>query len=607
MTRDIPRRIFSVFAVLFAALHTLAAQTNEHNTFYAVPSSELGAQITNAIHSGFTNIKLTPGANYTMTTQVTNAGQGIFIDCQGSTITATYTLGPLIEWNNQAGWLAQSINAWVHPATGIAHCKFQPPLTPSAITSMYVGQVTAISHFTATDITILNGGAFRIVGPSILGVYDGVRVIDPTTKLGWHFILGGGATPPTGWYGPNGNQILNSYFESVEPLYFSTPITEFEVDSGTVTASTGYTEAIGLVAHVNGGIINLVNEAMNFRTTVGQAVQWDCTSPSTGCGGFSISGGSLSIEDNNNDLDSGIVFNAPPQSGVTLTANITNLSISFAQSNTAARSNIFYANQPVVLNLSGSFITVQQYSYGPNIFNASKGGYFSQSSITGNNFYAIGAGVAETTNWVPSGATGNIFVNGVIADNVMNGISNIIGLESVVYTGNSHSAAVSPAITFTGQGIFGDNYFGGAPGTLTLDGSQGGGNNQLSDNEFRYAVKGNVVIPNTATGFHGSTAVDVQMSDTTGTRTPAFFDANGNLTATVAPGKLLANCGTMTTTASSNNAISCAWVTASSNCMVTPSNSTAVAWAYYMPAAGTVTVYHTSTAGANYAIACSAN
>jgi hypothetical protein len=75
-----------------------------------------------------------------------------------------------------------------------------------------------------------------------------------------------------------------------------------------------------------------------------------------------------------------------------------------------------------------------------------------------------------------------------------------------------------------------------------------------------------------------------------------------------AASKLLANCGTMTTTAATTNRLACSWVTASSNCTVTQ-NSTAiiVPWTAVVPTSGTVTVTHAATAGATYAIACSAN
>jgi hypothetical protein len=71
--------------------------------------------------------------------------------------------------------------------------------------------------------------------------------------------------------------------------------------------------------------------------------------------------------------------------------------------------------------------------------------------------------------------------------------------------------------------------------------------------------------------------------------------------------KLLANCGTMTTSALPSDNLACSWVTTSSACTITPSNSTAVAWTYFVPNAGSVTVFHASIAGGHYAIACSAN
>lgn len=127
-----------------------------------------------------------------------------------------------------------------------------------------------------------------------------------------------------------------------------------------------------------------------------------------------------------------------------------------------------------------------------------------------------------------------------------------------------------------------------------------------SASQFNIGV--NPVLPSTLTGYHGNASgTKVQLSDNTGTSVPAFFDANGNLTSTAAYGKVLANCGTMTTTAATSNTLACAWVTTTSTCMVTPSNSTTVAWTYYVPTAGNVQVFHASTAGATYALACSVN
>jgi hypothetical protein len=132
------------------------------------------------------------------------------------------------------------------------------------------------------------------------------------------------------------------------------------------------------------------------------------------------------------------------------------------------------------------------------------------------------------------------------------------------------------------------------------------------------------VIPNTATGYStvnsgtkvviaptipgsGATLMTGPTTSTSGDLIK-FSDAVGTLAdAGLSATKMLANCGTMTTTAAASNTLACTWVTTSSTCAVTPSNATAVAWTYYTPTANTVTVYHAAIAGATYAIACSAN
>jgi hypothetical protein len=127
-------------------------------------------------------------------------------------------------------------------------------------------------------------------------------------------------------------------------------------------------------------------------------------------------------------------------------------------------------------------------------------------------------------------------------------------------------------------------------------------------NNGQYTMGSNVILALQLTGYHGSSGSKVQYSDGNGTSQPAFFDANGNLSGTAAYGKVLANCGTMTTTADTTNTLSCGWVTRSSNCTVTQNTTkTIVPFTAVVPTAGTVTVTHTATAGATYAIACSVN
>ena len=102
----------------------------------------------------------------------------------------------------------------------------------------------------------------------------------------------------------------------------------------------------------------------------------------------------------------------------------------------------------------------------------------------------------------------------------------------------------------------------------------------------------------TNAGFSGGAPVNDTFSGSW-----SNVDENG----TVFSSKVLQNCGTMTTTAATSNSLTCGWVNAASLCSVTPSNSTSVAWTYYTPSAGSITVFHASTAGATYAIACSPN
>jgi hypothetical protein len=122
-------------------------------------------------------------------------------------------------------------------------------------------------------------------------------------------------------------------------------------------------------------------------------------------------------------------------------------------------------------------------------------------------------------------------------------------------------------------------------------------------------IGGQTVLNSNLTGYHGNASgTKVQLSDNTGTSQPAFFDANGNLSATAAYRKLLANCGTLSATAAVSDSLTCAWVTSSSACTVTPISATTPVWTYASPGTGSVTVYHVATAITNaYSIACSAN
>jgi hypothetical protein len=453
MTRDILRRVLSVCAILFVTIHANAAQTNANNIYYAVASSELGAQITAAIQAGFTNIRLTPGASYTMTTKVTNAGPGTFVDCQGSTIAASYAIGALIEWQGNA---RLQLSDWVHPPTGIAHCKFVPSTQPAGTTTMRVGYVAAISQFTATDITVQNGGAFEINGPSITGSYTGVRVVNPTTPIVWLLEL---AHAPSGWYAPNGNQIRDSYCEGGLNGLTSKNETCFEVDSGSVNISGTYMEAFNTGVRVNGGAVSIQSSSFNMRTNLATAVQYDS-------GSLNISSSSFGFGDGDGNVDEGIVFNNPALS----TVNLNNIGIYYGS--TSMLSSVFMANYPVTLNLSGSSYASAAFAGNAILFGVSGKGTYYQSNINGFN---VSPALNITTWWCTPTAGGSVFTNGVIMGNTFSNVADIKGLGGTAYVGNSH-VNNAPTIVFTSPGTFVGNTFPNGLKSLTLSGSSNVGN-----------------------------------------------------------------------------------------------------------------------------------
>jgi hypothetical protein len=454
MTISPLRLAFFLCAMLLATAHTAAAQAGAGNTFYAVPSAELGAQITSAIRSGLTSIKLTPGANYTMTTQITNAGPGIFIDCEGSTITAAYDIGALFEWRGNA---RLQLSDWVHPPTGIAHCKFVPPAEPSGTTTMRVGYVAGISQFTATDITVEYGGAFEVNGPSITGIYTRIRVVNPTTPSVWLFEM---AHAPATWYGPNGNQIADSYCEGGLGSKFVNPKEVcFQVDSGSVNLSTTYMEAFGTGVLVNGGSVSIQSSSFNMRTFPATAVQYNS-------GSLSISDSGFTFADGNGNIDQGVVFN---NSSLT-TVNLSDLSIYYAS--TTQLSPVFMANFPVRLNLSGSSYTSAAFAGNAILFGVSGKGAYDQSNVTGFN---VSPALNITTWWCTPSAGGDVFTNGVIMGNTFSNVSNIKGLGGTAYVGNSHPNS-APVIVFTSRGTFVGNTFPKGVKSLTLAGSPDVGN-----------------------------------------------------------------------------------------------------------------------------------
>jgi len=72
---------------------------------------------------------------------------------------------------------------------------------------------------------------------------------------------------------------------------------------------------------------------------------------------------------------------------------------------------------------------------------------------------------------------------------------------------------------------------------------------------------------------------------------------------------LMQQVGTLTTTAAASDVLTNALITVSSHCTVTATNATAagLTGVYVTPAAGSVTIYHSATAGGTFAVACSVN
>jgi|HubBroStandDraft_5_1064220.scaffolds.fasta_scaffold11215_1 hypothetical protein len=454
MTSILMRCGIALFASLLVIPHDIPAQSKANNTFYAESSSELGAQITSAIDSGSTSIKLAPGTTYTMTTQVTNAGPGTFIDCQGSTIAASYNIGALFEWQGNA---KLQLSDWVHPPTGIAHCKFVPASKPTGITTMHVGYVAGIAQFTATDITVEYGGAFEVNGPSITGSYTGIRVVDPTTPSVWLFEL---AHAPSNWYGPNGNQIDDSYCEGGLDSGFVNPREIcFDVEAGSVNISKTYLEAFGTGVLVDGGGVSIQSSTFNMRSFPAIAVQYNS-------GSLNISSSGIRFADGSGNVDTGILFNNPTPS----TVNLSNLGISYAS--TTQLSSVFMANYPVRLNLSGSSYTSASFAGNAILFGISGKGTYDQSNITGFN---VSPALNMTTWWCTPSAGGDVFTDGVIMGNTFSNVTNIKGLAGTAYVGNSHPNN-APTIIFTRRGTFVGNTFPKGVKSLTLAGSPDVGN-----------------------------------------------------------------------------------------------------------------------------------
>jgi hypothetical protein len=429
--------------------------TNLNKTCFAQSAMELGAQITSFSSSGCTNIVLAPFANYTMT-KVATAGIGVFIDGQGSTVTANYALGDLIRWDNTAAW-TNAHSQFIHPATGIADIKFTPGNSvPTGNTTMRVGYVGAISHFVARNVTVNYGGAFELVGPSITGTYDAVRVIDPTTPNVWQFTTGSG---PAGWFGPNGNQIRASYCEGVSgSLYAGQSETCVEADGGSVNIADSYFEAFGRGVHVNGGTVTMHHTTANTRAFSGAIFVVD--SGTLNVDGINVTMGGDTAGDDMTFLQynaSGFPYTPPV--GV---SNITVSAMAYP-----GTSILFSASNAMTLNLGGQNGIYVNGAQVATLFKVTGSGGVYDSTVTG--FNVIGT-AGSTTNF-SAGTT--VFSDTTIASSTFLRTSNFVGLgQGTNLIGNTFAGG--PVITFasgTSTALTGNVFDGGVP-TVTLNGAQ---------------------------------------------------------------------------------------------------------------------------------------
>lgn len=302
-------------------------------------------------------------------------------------------------------------------------------------------------------------------------------------------------------------------------------------------------------------------------------------------------------------------------------------------------------------------VTVPYAIYSTGSFNSiAVSGTDLSSGATATSFINANSGASQ--NISIHGLQGSGFGGGTVLQSGFNLNQTGVNVEVNGNWGTSSSAnyqqyVLGSTVALSLQG--GATELASSSGTLGLTPNAGGYTAYLTSSSLSlgsaayntnvgYQIAGATVIPSTATGYHGTNGTKVQLSDATGTSGYlAKFSADGSVTSGPSLGgsnsivptesgtfvagdalqansssgdiadsgfalsKVPRNCGTMTTTASASNSLACSWVSVSSNCTVTPSNSTSVAWTYFVPSPGTVTVYHAATAGATYAIACSGN
>jgi hypothetical protein len=487
------------------------AITINSTPYLIATGGELGAQLSAAVTAGYTNIELAPSASYTMTTvaNLASGGVGVFIDCKGSTITATYSLGDLIRWDNTAAW-TQLHSEYIQPLTGIANCKFTPTSTPNANTTMRVGYVGAISNFVAENISVSYGGAFELVGPSIVGRYTSVHVMDPTTPNVWQFTTGTGAS---GWFGPNGNQIADPWCEGVTgSIYAGQAETCFEVDGGQVNIADGYLEAFTTGVHVNGGSVTVHHMTANTRAFPGTI--------------FLVDSGTLTIDGINSQMGGDTAgdnmyfmkynatgFPANPPLGIS--------NIDWNVTSYPGTSTFVLASQPMILNVGGRNGVILTGAQTGIMFATTGSGVFYESTVTG-----LSVDQGSSAAGIFSSGSGTIFGDSTIAANTFLRMSGFVGLgQGTNIVGNTFVG--NPTITYTSSSATAltGNVFDGTPTV--------GGSSVFCFSNVGYTCA--LVIPglivnggSQMTGNQGTGALLQHSTGSTTTSDIVSFDSNGN-------------------------------------------------------------------------------
>ena len=201
--------------------------------------------------------------------------------------------------------------------------------------------------------------------------------------------------------------------------------------------------------------------------------------------------------------------------------------------------------------------------------------------VTNNSTVNINGGsfVEPSLALVDSGSQANIFLSGVIR----NTSTYPLDVQNAAGTSNSLLVDQNGNVTVLNY-LISPWAIGAGSNPLTISGGSG--------------ATSDLVVENVA---HNAVLLDVTDSGGVG------WGPSGTAHIVSDSGTILRTCGTITTTASASDALSCAWVATSSTCTFTATNGAAsgLTGLYMIPTSGTATLYHSATSGGTFQVACS--